>query len=239
MYPSLQNGDLVVYTSFAGSTIPNGTIVVYVVSGSGSNLLDSLTRPVVIHRVVAEVTQPDGSVVYRTKGDNNQQVDPALVPLDHVLGTPVGIIPKAGILLLFAGSTQGEVAIVAAIALLYLGSYETKAKEQERKDAFLGAVAMDVISGRIPEPVFNKLELATKHVGSLVPEQVNDSLVISFVDWAKRGGLRSRWVKKEISCEKCGSPATAFETDDKKGLLLTVCGRCSMHQPDIEEKGKV
>ena len=76
MYPTLQNGDIVYYHSATdAANIPNGTIIVFVQDNAGNSFLDGLVRPVVIHRIVGEITQGDGQKCYETKGDNNDVKD--------------------------------------------------------------------------------------------------------------------------------------------------------------------
>jgi hypothetical protein len=93
-------------------------------------ILDSLLKPIVIHRVVGALVQGDGTICYTTKGDNNALDDPSVVMADHVLGTPLFVIPKVGLLLLFMISPQGLVATIGTITLLYLGNYEWKLNEE-------------------------------------------------------------------------------------------------------------
>ncbi|MDA4118733.1 MAG: signal peptidase I, partial [Thaumarchaeota archaeon] len=142
MYPNLQNGDIVTFRAAPNTAIPNGTIIIFVESDTGISLLDSLTKPVVIHRIVGTTVQGDGTVLYRTKGDNNQFPDAGLVQSDHILGTPTGVIPKAGAALLFLGSPQGLVAAIGFVTLFYLGNIEAKESDDKRREEFLGAVAM-------------------------------------------------------------------------------------------------
>jgi signal peptidase I len=163
MYPTLQNGDLVIYKATNTMSIPNGTIVVYVQDQSGIPLLNTLVQPSIIHRVVGEVVQSDGVVYYRTQGDNNQFPDPSLVRYDHILGVPMQVIPKAGIAILFVRSPQGLVATVGLITLGYLGVFAAKAEEDRRKDKFLGALARLVQDSEISEDLFRRLERVVKY----------------------------------------------------------------------------
>ena len=79
MYPTLQNGDVVYYHAATNNAnIPNGTIIVFVQGETGISILDGMVRPVVIHRIVGQITQSDGQVCYTTKGDNNNVNDPFL-----------------------------------------------------------------------------------------------------------------------------------------------------------------
>jgi signal peptidase I len=225
MYPDLQNGDLVLFHApINPNAISNGTIIVFVQSDTGVSALDSLTKPIVIHRVIGTVIQSDGTVDYQTKGDNNLVQDPALVPASHVIGTPALIIPKVGLLFLFIQSPQGLVAAVGMITILYLAKYEGDSKEEKKKEAFLAALARMSLNNELTENLFKKLELAVKYVGELEINELTDRSVVALVDWLKRGGLNHGWKLEELKCSECGSKAHAFES--KNNLLLIICPSC-------------
>ena len=164
MYPNLQNGDLVLFHGVSNpNTIPNGTIIVFVQGSTGVSLLDTLTKPVVIHRVIGRVIQADGTVYYQTKGDNNALPDPQLTQADHVLGTPVGVIPKAGILFLFIQSPQGLVATIGFIVLVYLSNYDAKISEIRKKSKLLTMLSKKVFEGKMSVDEFRKLEVVLNY----------------------------------------------------------------------------
>ena len=60
---------------------------------------------------------------YRTKGDNNNIADPALVPYDNILGRVILKIPKLGYLQAILAS-KGTVIIVIIIPCLVIFSYD-------------------------------------------------------------------------------------------------------------------
>lgn len=223
MYPTLQDGDLVIFHA-APQQIPNGTIIVFVQSGTGISVLDSLLKPVLIHRVV-DVVNESGDISYETKGDNNQQPDPGAVSSDRILGTPEVVIPKAGLAIMFVQSPQGLVAIVGLITFVYIGGSETKAKKVEEKEAFLGALAQMSLNGELSDSLFKKFELAVKYVQSLDPDSITDGRVLALVDWIKKGGLDAGWKVNRSLCPVCSSVVTNFECSS--GLLLTVCPTCT------------
>jgi signal peptidase I len=164
MYPHLQNGDLVIFQGITNpNAIPNGTVIVFVQSNAGVSVLDTLTKPIIIHRIIGTVVQADGTVYYQTKGDNNQLPDAGLVQANHVLGTPVAIIPKVGILFLFIQSPQGLVAAVGFITLFYLSTYDGKVSEQKKKERLLSELSKKVIQGKMSMEEFQKLEIAVRY----------------------------------------------------------------------------
>jgi signal peptidase I len=164
MYPKLQNGDLVIFRAPPKGVIPNGTIIVFVQGSTGDPILDMLTRPTVIHRVIGTVVQFDGTVYYRTKGDNNQFNDPQLVRQSDVIGVPLYVIPKMGILFMFFQSPQGEVAVIGVVALWYISVEEAKRNERKEADLFLGSLAEEVVEGRLPSETFEKVELSIRYL---------------------------------------------------------------------------
>ncbi len=199
MYPTLQNGDLVLFRG-APHSIANGSIIVFVQSGTGIGALDSLLKPVVIHRIVGVQAGSDGQLSYQTKGDNNLLNDPNAVQADQVLGVPALVIPWAGYVLLFVRSPQGLVAIVAFITLFYLASYETRAKEEKRREELLGALAQRVLVGELPEELFRKVELAVRYAGSLGGEELKDERLKAVADWVHGGGLEQGWKLSSVTC---------------------------------------
>jgi len=224
MYPNLQNGDLVFFKQINPQYITNGTIIVFVQSDTGVTALDSLTKPVVIHRIVGSLIQGDGKVCYTTKGDNNKVNDASVVAADHVLGTPVLVIPKIGIVLVFLSSPQGLVATIGFITIFYLGSYETKLKEDELKETFLGELAKKMMNGELSEEVFKKFEFAVKYANNVKTEELNDSTTLAILGWLKKGSLEKRWKIKKTRCATCSGTTLTFESNKNS---LVICSKCS------------
>jgi signal peptidase I len=225
MYPTLHNGDLEIFAKAPQGMIANGTIIVFVQSDTGVTALDSLIRPVVIHRIVGTVVQANGEVYYRTKGDNNAYVDPQLVEASHVLGVPVAKIPQGGILFLFFGSPEGLVALIGMISLYYLGKYEVKLKDDETKNTFLGDLTKLVLEGEISPQLFARLEPVVKYGKRIRLDGISDDLVLSLLAWMKKGGLERGWKVTNVDCPVCSSRATSFVTS--KDLSFTVCQHCA------------
>ncbi len=231
MYPTLQNGDMVLFKAVNTQNIPNGTIIVFVQSDTGVSSLDGLLKPIIIHRVVGSFMQADGTVYYMTKGDNNNFNDPSAVEANHVLGVPAQVIPKVGFLLLFFSSPQGLVALIGFITLFYLGSYEGKLNENRTKDTFLGAVANMVINGELPEEAFKRFELAVKYVNVEELEQLKGGLSQALLDWLQKSAKERGWKVSSTECPVCSQGADSFEGKDNVPFI--VCSRC------IWKKGKI
>jgi signal peptidase I len=211
MYPTLQNGDLVIFHAVPQQTIQNGTIIVFVQGTTGVSLIDQLLRPVLIHRVVGVVLQSDGLVNYQTKGDNNQQDDAGLTPSYNVMGTPVAVIPKVGLLFLFIQSPQGLVAVVSIITLLYVGKTEGKMDEERKKNDLLGTLARAALNDEIPVSLFGRLELAVRYGRKLPEGSIGDDQINGLSNWIRNGGLRGEWDLKREACPRCGAPVLGLE----------------------------
>ncbi len=225
MYPTLHSGDLEVFAKPPQGMIKNGTIIVFVQGDTGVSALDSLIRPVVIHRVVGTVIQADGTVYYRTKGDNNQYVDPQLIEASHVLGVPFYTVPQAGILVLFFESPEGLVALIGMISLYYLGKYEIKMKDDETKGDFLGELTKLVLEGEISQQLFERLEPVVKYGKHIKLDGLGDDTLISLMTWMGKGGLERGWKVTNIDCPVCSSRATSFVSS--KDISFTVCQHCA------------
>lgn len=177
MYPTLQNGDMVIFHSIPQQNIPNGTIIVFVQAETGSPSLDAIIRPVVIHRTIGMVVQADGTDYYKTKGDNNQLADPSLTESTYVLGTPALVIPKVGIIFLFIQSPQGLVASIGFITLFYLSSYDAKVSEGQKKEKLLTHLAKRVFGGDISTEEFKKFEIAIKYSDDSKDERLAKNII--------------------------------------------------------------
>jgi signal peptidase I len=225
MYPNLQNGDLVFYKAINSAHIANGTVIVLVQSGTDDSLLNNLIRPVVIHRIVDEVIQNDGTVCYQTKGDNNNDNDPFLTKPTQVLGVEALTIPKVGLLVLFLQSPQGLIATVGIISLAYLGFQDMKRKEDRKKDKFLGALAKKVISGDISKEQFEKIELTVKYYDEIESSTLEDPSLMALVAWLKDDGLDQKWKLTTAICTKCSG--VAVEIEGEKPISITLCPQCN------------
>ncbi|HUI00183.1 MAG TPA: signal peptidase I [Nitrososphaerales archaeon] len=228
MFPTLHNGDIEVFAKPPSGTIANGTIIVFVQGDTGVSGLDSLIRPVVVHRIVGTVVQGDGQVYYRTKGDNNQYVDPQLVEASHVLGVPIETIPQAGIVVLFFESPEGLVALLGFIVLYYLGQYEVKVKDGETRDTFLGELTKLLLEGEISHELFERLEPVVKYGKRVRLDGINDALILSLMAWMRKGGLERGWKVVIIDCPVCSSRATSFVSSENTSF--TVCQHCASQQ---------
>lgn len=199
--------------------------------------MDSLVRPVVIHRIVGVVVQADGTVYYRTKGDNNEYPDPSLTEANHVLGVPLAVVPSVGLLVLFVSSPQGLIAIIGMITLYYLGSYEVRMKAEEKKDRFLGDLTNLMLEGELSHEALQLLEPVVKYGRNIRLDGSADELVLSLLTWMKKGGLDKKWRVTKIDCPRCSGRATSFVSS--KDLVFTVCQNCVSEKKEVAEAAMV
>ncbi len=96
---------------------------------------DSMTAT---HRIIELVPDEDDSTIirYRTKGDNNNIADGALVEKDAVLGKPVFTIPLLGYLANYMQSSSGRiVTICVALALIaYVSIVDMITDDKKKKE---------------------------------------------------------------------------------------------------------
>ena len=113
MYPEIESGDLIICRTAEAEDIKvNDVISFFDPAGNGSS--------VVTHRVI-ELVEKDGELYFRTRGDNNNTEDKALVPADHLIGVYKLRIAGAGNLAMFMQSTTGLIICVILPIILLVG----------------------------------------------------------------------------------------------------------------------
>ncbi len=223
MYPILHSGDLVFFT-YPTSSIKNGTIIVFVQGGTGVNALDSLLKPVVIHRVIAIGTEPDGMPYYQTKGDNNIAPDPFVTDQSNVLGVPLLVIPYAGMPIQFLQTPFGMVTVSALATLYFLSGIDTKMEESDEKKRLVASFARHSLNGEISAKQFERLKLAVEYFDDISPDLLTDPTMLSTIDWLKRGGLSEKWKEELVPCPDCNAKSFCIVSGDKS---LLICPNCS------------
>ena len=129
MYPVIESGDLIICHTAEAEDIAEGDVIAFFdPAGNGSSI--------VTHRVL-EVTEKNGELAWRTKGDNNNTEDRLLVEAEDLVAVYEGTrIAGAGNVALFMQTTPGLVVCVVLPMLLLVGydmlrrrMYEKSAKE--------------------------------------------------------------------------------------------------------------
>lgn len=124
MYPVIESGDLIICkTAEADEIRVDDVISFYDPMGSGTS--------VVTHRVLEIVTE-DGGIAFRTKGDNNNAEDTALVPGDSLIGIYSSRIPKVGHVAMFMQTTPGLIVCCVCPILLLVGYDVLRRKKLEK-----------------------------------------------------------------------------------------------------------
>ena len=114
MFPMIESGDLIICkTTDAESIQVDDVIAFFDPAGNGSSI--------VTHRVI-EVTEKDGQIAWRTKGDNNNTEDRMLVTADKLVAIYEGTrLAGFGNVALFMQTTPGLIVCVVCPALLLVG----------------------------------------------------------------------------------------------------------------------
>ncbi len=111
MSPAIEAGSLSIVQPVSAADVEVGDIITY--HGTDEQ---SLTT----HRVM-EVHEADGDLSFTTRGDANRVDDPLPVTSDLLIGRVVRVVPYAGVLLDFAQSRTGLLALVIIPGILVIG----------------------------------------------------------------------------------------------------------------------
>lgn len=114
MYPVIESGDLIIcHTGEPEEIKVDDVIAFFDPAGNGSTI--------VTHRVM-EVTELDGQIAWRTKGDNNNTEDRLLVTADKLVAVYEGTrLAGFGNVALFMQTTPGLIVCVVCPILLLVG----------------------------------------------------------------------------------------------------------------------
>jgi signal peptidase len=114
MYPEIESGDLIICHTEEPENIQVGDVIAFFdPAGNGSSI--------VTHRVI-EVTEKDGKIAWRTKGDNNNTEDRLAVTEDKLVAVYEGTrLAGFGNVALFMQTTPGLIVCVVCPMLLLVG----------------------------------------------------------------------------------------------------------------------
>lgn len=112
MEPAIKLGSLVVIRPVEPATVSEGDVITYR-SGTESNTVTT-------HRVI-EVLPSDGSLMFRTKGDANEDPDAYTVPAENVVGRVWMSVPYAGYFTDFVRSPLGLGLLIGIPAAIIIG----------------------------------------------------------------------------------------------------------------------
>ncbi len=126
MLPEIKSGDLIIcHTIDAEAVREKDVIAFFDPAGNGSS--------VVTHRVV-EIVREDGKLFFRTKGDNNNVEDKALVPAENLVGIYKARIAGAGNVAMFMQTTTGLIVCVVLPIILLVGYDIIRRRLYEKKN---------------------------------------------------------------------------------------------------------
>lgn len=138
MYPEIKSGDLIIcHTAEAEEIKENDVISFFDPAGNGTS--------VVTHRVT-EITEENGELFFRTKGDNNNTEDKDPVPAENLVGAYVTRIGGAGNIAMFMQSTAGLI-ICVVLPIILLIAYDVvrrrlyEKSRQKDNDALLAELS--------------------------------------------------------------------------------------------------
>ena len=114
MYPAIESGDLIICHTAEPEEIQVGDVIAFFDPASNAS-------SIVTHRVI-EVTEQDGKIAWRTKGDNNNTEDRLAVTEDKLVAVYEGTrLPGFGNVALFMQTTPGLIVCVVCPLLLLVG----------------------------------------------------------------------------------------------------------------------
>jgi len=119
MQPAYEPGDLILIEEVSPSDIEVGDVIVYTVPPMVRSVYN---YPLVVAHRVIKVDTAQGTISFRTKGDNTGE-DPFTVRPEDLRGQVSNSIPYLGFPLLFLQSNYGLIFIVIGLCLLALYLY--------------------------------------------------------------------------------------------------------------------
>jgi signal peptidase len=112
MEPEISSGDAVIVNSVDPADIESGDVITFVRSDESTP---------VTHRVV-EVVETEDGLAFQTKGDANDDPDPALVPAENVTGEVWVVLPYVGYVVMFANTPRGMALLVGLPVVAFVVS---------------------------------------------------------------------------------------------------------------------
>ena len=111
MVPTINVQDAIIIARVSPKKLKQGDIISYLSTDS------YYAGKVVTHRIIGIVEANDGTLLYRTKGDNNNVADALLVREENVYGKVLFRIPKLGYVRWFLSTYFGWILCIALPAL--------------------------------------------------------------------------------------------------------------------------
>ncbi|MDQ1372922.1 MAG: hypothetical protein QOJ09_260 [Actinomycetota bacterium] len=161
MEPALHRGDVVLAEPYRGKRLGSGTVVMF----------HDPERGLITHRI--RVALDDGT--YATKGDANQSADPRRLTGDRIVATGRAMVPRIGIVTVFAqegdlAGLLGSAAVVAA--LVWMARWGLAVRPRRRRSV--------AIAGAVPrQPLArNRTRDVKKLIGAMVALELAGALAV-------------------------------------------------------------
>jgi len=124
MEPFISTGDMIVATNIDPQDIKKDDVITYRIN----------QNTLVTHRVI-EITNENGRLMFKTKGDANNVEDQAFVSSEQLVGRLIFNIPKGGYLANFIKTPVGFILIILLpIIFLILGELKNILSETKNKN---------------------------------------------------------------------------------------------------------
>ncbi len=128
MYPEIKSGDIIICKDISPEDVKVGDVI------SFFDPEDKNGVAVVTHRVIEIITDDDGKLYFRTKGDNNNANDKASVPAENLVGLWTETrFAGLGHVALFMQSTWGLVVCIFLPLALFVGYEVFRRRKQDTK----------------------------------------------------------------------------------------------------------
>ena len=115
MHPEIESGDLIICKTIKAEDVKLDDVISFFdPAGNGTSI--------VTHRVI-EIVEEEGTLSFRTKGDNNNTEDKNLVPAENLVGIYKSRIPGAGHIAMFMQSTAGLI-ICVVLPIILIVAYD-------------------------------------------------------------------------------------------------------------------
>ncbi|MBR3935732.1 MAG: signal peptidase I [Oscillospiraceae bacterium] len=115
MYPEIESGDLIINNTIEPEEVKVGDVISFFdPAGNGTTI--------VTHRVIG-ITEENGALAFRTKGDYNNTEDKLSVPGEDIVGIYKSRIPGAGNIAMFMQTTTGLIVCVV-LPIILLVAYD-------------------------------------------------------------------------------------------------------------------
>ena len=141
MTPTISVGSAVIV-----DVVPTGDLRV----GDVVTLRTGPQRAIFTHRIV-RVAMRDGAVWIQTKGDANDEPDPAAIPATDVIGRSGYSLPGAGYIIALLSAPSGVLLVLSCGALLLVLGWWLDALERDRRRA-RNVAAVTSGAGALPAP---------------------------------------------------------------------------------------